>query len=1359
MFLTTTRISALLIVATFSTSLLAASDSSNVESTTKLISRLLVLTLLLGGALKSFLLARRKSTSSLCVISLGLLFVGWSTTILLQVFSDSESFYRAMIVVVAGLLLLTSSILAIVGLAQYNRNPEYIQGKSQAIWTLVLFLTFIGIAGFGAYTNYSSREEGKIVDSSLNEKEYRFDELNFQFTTPKGKYVELNKELVNEDASFFIMRSKPKVYFTLIAEIAGEGVFTRETLEEIVESNLESVAENVSIVSKESYLVNNMEGTLLFVDADISRQKLHYGYWLYEHKGFVYQLLGWVHRRDRSRLESEFKKLISGFKMLSTERIASIEGKEPFGVYDDKFVNINAANSAWSKWDDLQENYPQAIVGGEIVENSYFNIIPFCHMGERPHDSAVKYALLNEQNISYPADSMKEVEINQENLKGVIVTHNWTEEDVAHQGRFSIINEKNCDFLVSYWTSFEVNKADTEFSKLLQMIHFKRVEEELVEPNQIQNTAKIYNSSGIYYYNSKNYIEAINSFKVAVNKDPQDANYINNLLDSYNQIKDFDAARLFIESNLDKVALNASSYSWFGWIYNKLEENEAAKEYYKTAFEKGYRGNEDLVTYAELLVALDKLEEADKSLSLYADENDNTSIVIKQSEIKRQLGDYDSAMKLVSDAQEGKPLNTELVFEQIYIAKDRGDFKSAIKFADSLIEEGFASAGAYYQRGVAEYSLQWYVQAKKSFDTALSYAPNNENILDYIKSVSSMLGQGDSTSISKVISPVNYPKSKVTDSANEFDKESFDSYFVKRVTAFEYQSGKQLKKTVSRTIKLLTEQGVKRYSTLEVDFDPLYESVYINELVLLDNEGKVTSEADRNDFYVTDSQGNEANTDKTIYLPVANLKTDSIIRLTYTKESLARKTKFPYTKISHSSSRPVLESKIYFFGDANSIAHQENLSAEPVAKDGMLIWSSTLPELYYDEPMQQSALPYLSSVIINNKGESWRVLADEYLESIDDKLVLDKSVKELAKELTKESLSKEDKIGDLIDYIQSNITYKAIEFGVRGRIPNRAHNTIAMRYGDCKDHAVLFAALLESIDIDAKLALVNLSSSVNDNFPSLNQFNHMVVHLPRIANGIYIDTTDKGMNLFNKPPSSLGNSFALVLEEKQSEIKRIPAYSSEDNRFISYREIDVISEEKSYVTERFEMHGYAESGMRNFLKGLEPGKRFDWAKNFMAERNRDVNLLSLEVKNLLNNRLPLTIETKFEITNTELDNGEFLLEDAAIWEYYYLLPSDVVNRRTSFEILYPMVYQSNVKINVANDFVVSNTFSRESNNENSFIESTLEVNNNENSITKRFELIEKKGVYKKEFYKEYRNSLKDSVKELAKVITFKKSAL
>ena len=94
------------------------------------------------GLIKCISIARRPRTSTVCVVALTLVLTTWLTTQFLRWLMNSMEFDRATRLGFGGIILiliLSSIILAIVGLAQYKNSPhDYNQGRSQAVWAIIL---------------------------------------------------------------------------------------------------------------------------------------------------------------------------------------------------------------------------------------------------------------------------------------------------------------------------------------------------------------------------------------------------------------------------------------------------------------------------------------------------------------------------------------------------------------------------------------------------------------------------------------------------------------------------------------------------------------------------------------------------------------------------------------------------------------------------------------------------------------------------------------------------------------------------------------------------------------------------------------------------------------------------------------------------------------------------------------------------------------------------------------------------------------------------------------------------------------------------------------------------------------------
>jgi hypothetical protein len=123
----------------------------------------------------------------------------------------------------------------------------------------------------------------------------------------------------------------------------------------------------------------------------------------------------------------------------------------------------------------------------------------------------------------------------------------------------------------------------------------------------------------------------------------------------------------------------------------------------------------------------------------------------------------------------------------------------------------------------------------------------------------------------------------------------------------------------------------------------------------------------------------------------------------------------------------------------------------------------------------------------------------------------------------------EDIAAALYQYIQDNFSYSAIEIGMAGFKPRAAKLTFARKSGDCKDLALLYVALLRKAGIEAYPALVETSSAklFDVDFAHPGQFDHCIVYLPKVRNGVWVDCTVKKFRL-GEVPATLQGRYALV---------------------------------------------------------------------------------------------------------------------------------------------------------------------------------------------------------------------------------------
>lgn len=128
-----------------------------------------------------------------------------------------------------------------------------------------------------------------------------------------------------------------------------------------------------------------------------------------------------------------------------------------------------------------------------------------------------------------------------------------------------------------------------------------------------------------------------------------------------------------------------------------------------------------------------------------------------------------------------------------------------------------------------------------------------------------------------------------------------------------------------------------------------------------------------------------------------------------------------------------------------------------------------------------------------------------------------------------------------------------------GLVPRPLKEIEQSRYGDCKDLSALLVAILRSLKMDARLALVRrgenpFGEEPDYNTPTTNRFNHAIVNVKSGAKTYWLDPTNPVASLAPYPDISGRPSW--VMDEKGGTFERLPKAEVSDFEHIhnySYR--------------------------------------------------------------------------------------------------------------------------------------------------------------------------------------------------------------
>ena len=823
------------------------------------------------------------------------------------------------------------------------------------------------------------------------------------------------------------------------------------------------------------------------------------------------------------------------------------------------------------------------------------------------------------------------IEYHNQSLPIVIGQYSTSTNDKYHMIS-TIIKKDKCQHLLAYIVEKKIPLVD-RFLKFIDHFHPNHIPVNKFKKNlatdyknNYANTLLdlAYKFSQLKMYNKSNHLYR-ESYEINPTEDT-----LYSILSTFNKSYNYQKGIDYI-ATLNIKELSNDTIIWKAWFHSRLNDHKIAAKTFKQVFDDTFTTDEDFFQYIKQLKKIEKYQDIKDLINQYkTNVNDQQLIKITKAQLQTELNPEQAKsyiLSLLSD--ENLIVNYQYDLLDALIKLDAYD--EIITYSKDRIAKGFESAVLLNYLGDA-YNAQGKVEiAYEYMHKAHQLAPKNKIIKSYYESLRNSVGKADLSVLDKNIKVVPIPdeiQEKIVKLKAQNPNESYEIIY--DIVAYSHNKDQKNRKTIYNKRKINNKSGVAKNKTLNFSFDQEYENIYINKFHVLDKTNKIIAKFDVSKAYITtDDDGILADTDKLLNIPVPSLEVGVMIDYAITVESKYPSTVQPFTESFFVSSVSNQYKAIVYSGEIEKLS----IDADPainthIVSDSIMYWDYLNTPNYKKTPLLPDLQEVFPVIKLSTADESWSQTGDIYLNMIEDKLNT-KIDDDLLFSLTAESNNKLENAKKIISYVQDNISYQAIEFGMRAQIPNKSSTTIRNMYGDCKDHAVLLHDLLNASNIKADLALVNSGNDISQKIPTHNQFNHMIVYLPEINGGVFIDTTDKDSSLdFLNPPQGMQGYHALVLEKNHSKLIQIPESTPDNNTINIQRTVD--KENNKYIyQETATITGSYASSFRNYLKSIEidelESRILKWVNNYYS----DLVLTEFKYHNLYENNQPLTLEFSF----------------------------------------------------------------------------------------------------------------------------------
>lgn len=1365
--------------------LLAEVDAEPVRATAIAVG-LAVIAIFAAGAAKCASIMARPQTHTLCVGSLAVLLAAFTLSAILNFLKTLYPLPASVTIafqVVSLLGMALAWIMALIGLLDYRRRREaYNHGRVQAWFALgisplpVIIYAVVFATGFTSDREIAERDSSshavKRESSSVSKPgesaepdvavqpvalevdarqtnaktTQRFPDLNFEFTPPAEGWIKLHAASIAPDGKVAYTSKAPQVIFFIIAERVGADADLKlEALLEVVKSNLYGSFDEVEFEPTVAQTIAGVEGLSIkatYVEGAVHQRR---AIWVGARGGYLYQLISAGRAKHSEQLDARHDEMLAGFRVIDGDAVVYSGGQTPIARYESNHYGyeVDFSGAPWLKASGERDLLPAAEVAATLRNRAALAVVPL-HL---PHDNLalddVATALARTLLEDLDADARLNVNVKaasaETNAAGVEETTFAYQQSSAAgasvEYRFRVLRQGRRAVMAVGWTVSEEAEALAAIDQAVASVKFAGEH----QPNNDDGSEEqrfwrgmALNSLGLDEFERQDQAASLACFEEAIKLQPTNQtplmNYVHVLAESGKP----EQALAELAKRIDQYEDNARLREKQAVLLLETGDDEQCVAVLEKLLADGHRSEEAMLILVGVQMKNQRYEPALAAVDKYLQGGPSQQATQIKSSLLSKLGRHDESIALLQEIRQARPRDVANLLHLAVAYHEAKKFDEALALTQELLDMGKAAEEVYLVRGKCQLDQKLFNEARESFELALKANPRSQTAEEGIAVASAMLGQGNNSIVKTPIDPVPLPAEiagRLTQiPANDQAAGTFGAYESYRVVGYDYRQGERWRSTTYRKIKIVGQEGVDRFTTLTVTFNPLSERVFVNRLTVYDAAGKVVAEGDANDYYVAaDDKSELATGDNTLTIPVPQIQPGNTLEFTYTREHPSADD-FGFENVILTSSIPVQAAAAFVVGDVAKLAHSSSGPEPRTSADGGLFWGVSEPPVYVDESSQPPIVEFLPVIHITDDGQEWSKLGDEYAVKIADRLAPDAVTAAKATELTQGLATQEEKIAVLTRFVQKQLNYQGLEFGVRGLMPNTAAKSLEIGYGDCKDHSLLLKQLLNAVGIPAQLTLVNSSGEVDGKLASSSQFDHMILSLPGPTGGderrVFVDCTAKHADPRQVTTNDFAGNLALVVEPGASRLVPIPPRTGPGTEIRCGREVTIVCDEPdresadAVIREQVAFSGAPAGALRSVLVSMQPRDRKEAIARLISEHD-EVDVTSLELVNLEDPTAPLILQLEYRIDNVfhRVGDSSTPLSGRLVspWETWATVAYAMTERLTPFRTTAASVVGSTRYVLPASFILDRGLESVESPPSNAFIAWRVEANSTENT--------------------------------------------
>ena len=298
------------------------------------------------------------------------------------------------------------------------------------------------------------------------------------------------------------------------------------------------------------------------------------------------------------------------------------------------------------------------------------------------------------------------------------------------------------------------------------------------------------------------------------------------------------------------------------------------------------------------------------------------------------------------------------------------------------------------------------------------------------------------------------------------------------------------------------------------------------------------------------------------------------------------------------------------------------------------------------------------------------------------------NIKNVVDKLVSDTDSDYKKMEKIFYWVQDNIRYIAFEDGIAGFKPEEAYLVLENKYGDCKGMANLTKAMLNYVNIDARLTWLGTNKVRYDySMPSLLVDNHVICTAILDGKRVYIDPTEKYI-CSQRYAERIQGRPVLIEDGKSFILDTIPENDFKSN--LSLKTFNLKLNDNTLSGKcTFEYNGEIKTNYLGYINSSAIDKQSEMIEEMVTRDNRNISAENITNSSLNNREAPFTVESEISFMNkvTEFDGSLYVDFDP----YHELMSNKIdTNQISNYYFGSKQYYKTHVTIEIPEKYKVAN---------------------------------------------------------------------